>query len=76
MLLYSTAPPVVRKLPLAWIGKDGRSLGDAAPEGPYNAIAISRDGGRAALTRLAVPGTADVNGDIWLWNFASGTNTR
>jgi Tol biopolymer transport system component/predicted Ser/Thr protein kinase len=76
MLLYSTAPPVARKLPLAWIGKDGRALGDAAPEGPYNAISISRDGEHAAVTRLAVPGTADVNGDIWLWNFASGTNTR
>ena len=76
MLLYSTAPPLVRKLPLVWIGKDGRPLGDAAPDGPYNAIAISRDGERAALTRLAVPGTADANGDIWLWNFASGTNTR
>ena len=76
MLLYSTAPPLVRKLPLVWIGKDGRTLGDAAPEGPYNAIALSQDAERVALTRVAVPGTADVSGDIWLWNFANGTNTR
>ena len=76
LLLYSTAPPQVRRLPLAAFGKDGRHLEDAAPEGPYNAIAISPDGHRVALTRVAVPGTADANGDIWLWDFARGTNTR
>ena len=76
LLLYSTAPPTVRKLPLVWFSKDGKLLGDAAPEGPYNAIAISPDGERAALTRVGVPGTADANGDIWLWDFARGTNTR
>ena len=58
MLLYSTAPPLVRKLPLVWTGRDGRPLGDAAPEGPYNAIAMSRDGERAARTRLGSRGPA------------------
>ena len=55
LLLYSTAPPQARKLPLVWVGKDGTPLGDAAPEGPYNAIAIRRDGERVALTHAATP---------------------
>ena len=43
-------------------GRNG--LGDAAPEGPFNAIAMSRDGERAALTQLATPGPSGGNGDI------------
>ena len=76
LLMYSTAPPQVRKLPLAWVGKDGRPLGDAAPDGPYNAIAISRDGERAALTHVSTPGPTGANGDIWIWDFARATSTR
>jgi Tol biopolymer transport system component len=75
LLVYSTARQV-RKLPLVWFNKDGRQLEDAAPEGAYNAIALSRDGERVALTQMGIPGTAEANGDIWLWDFGRGTNTR
>ena len=64
------------KFPLAWYGNDGRPLGEAAPEGPYNAIAISRDQQHVALTRQGIPRTAEPNGDIWLWDFTRQTNAR
>ena len=76
LLLYSTAPAQVRKLPITWFRKDGTGLGDAAPEGPFNAIAMSRDGERAALTQLPTPGPSGGNGDIWIRDFARGTSTR
>ena len=41
LLLYARGPALDPKLPLVWFGTDGKPLGDAAPEGPYNAISIS-----------------------------------
>jgi Tol biopolymer transport system component len=76
LLLYSTAPPQVRKLPLVWFDKERPQPEDVAPEGPYNAIRISPDGERVALTLLGVPGTAAPNGDIWVWDLHRRTNTR
>ena len=54
-----------------WTGKDGRRLRSTLPRRTRNdAIAIPRDGERAALTASG-PGTGDANGDIWLEDFAA-----
>ena len=60
---------------LAWYGKDGKPLGDAAPEGPMNAIAISPDQNRVAITRITVSGTVR-RGAIWVWDFSRKMETR
>ena len=76
LLLYARGPALDPKLPLVWFGTDGKPLGDAAPEGPYNAISISPDQQRVALTRYGLPRTDDPHSDIWVWDFARHTNTR
>jgi Tol biopolymer transport system component len=76
LLLYARGPAVDPKLPLVWFGIDGKALGDAASEGPYNAISIAPDQQRVALTRYGIPRTDDPHSDIWVWDFARHTNTR
>ena len=76
LLLYARGAPLDPKLPLVWFGIDGKPLGDAAPEGPYNAISIAPDQQRVALTRYGIPRTDDPHSDIWVWDFARHTNTR
>ena len=77
VLLYAPyVDPPDAKLPLAWIGRDGKPLGDAAPEGPYNAIALAKDDQRVAVTRRGLPRTSEPNGDIWLWDFGRHVTTR
>jgi len=76
LLLYARGAPLDPKLPLAWFGSDGNPLGDAAPEGPYNAISIAPDQQRVALTRYGIPRTDDPHSDIWVWDFVRHTNTR
>ena len=56
--LYVRGGNAEPKFPLAWYGNDGRPLGEAAPEGPYNAIAISRDQQHVALSRREFPAPA------------------
>jgi eukaryotic-like serine/threonine-protein kinase len=60
---------------LAWYGKDGTAQGEAAPEGPMNAIAMSPDGSRVAITRLNVSGT-ERRGAIWVWDFTRNMESR
>ena len=76
LLVYARGAPLDPKLPLAWFGSDGKPLGDAAPEGPYNAISIAPDQQRVALTRYGIPRTDDPHSDIWVWDFVRHTNTR
>jgi Tol biopolymer transport system component len=77
LLVYSPEVACANsRLRLAWLARNGDPLGDAAPEGPYNALALSPDRQRVALTRSGIPGTDETNGDIWLWDFARQTNTR
>ena len=54
----------------------GPHRGEVVPEGPYNAIDLSPDGSRVAVTRWGIPRSAEPNGDIWLWDFARATMTR
>ena len=77
LLVYAPAvPPTYSKLPLVWFDRNGKILGDAAPEGPYGAMAISPDQTHLALTRRGIRRSAEPNGDIWLWNFGRETMTR
>jgi dipeptidyl aminopeptidase/acylaminoacyl peptidase len=72
LLVYSPAvEPPHAKLPLAWVDRNGKVLGDLGPEGPYNALAVSPDGRRAALTRQGIRRTAEPSSDIWLWDAAT-----
>jgi len=77
LLVYAPAvPPPYSKLPLAWVDRNGKFLSATAPEGPYNAIAISPDQQRVALTRRGIRRSAEPNGDLWFWNFAREMMTR
>ena len=76
LLLAPAVLPVFAKRQLVWMDREGAHRGDVAPEGPYNAIALSPDGSRVALTRWGIPRSAEPNGDIWLWDFARATMTR
>jgi hypothetical protein len=60
---------------LTWWTKDGTHLGDAAPEGPMNAIAISPDQSRVAITRLNMTGTQR-RGAIWVWDLKRQMESR
>jgi serine/threonine protein kinase len=77
LLVYAPAVvPSYAKLPVSWVDRNGRIVGDAVPEGPYNAIAISPDQHQLALTRRGIPRSAEPNGDLWLWNVERETMTR
>jgi Tol biopolymer transport system component len=77
MLVYSPALPAVRNLPIVWYRRDGKSLGEAGPEAPYNAIAIAPDQERVALTRyVEVPRTGVQNGNIWTLDFKRKVDAR
>jgi eukaryotic-like serine/threonine-protein kinase len=77
LLVYAPAVlPPYAKMPMGWVERTGRLLGDVLPEGPYAAIAISPDQQHLAVTRRGIRRTPEPNGDIWLWNFARSTMTR
>jgi Tol biopolymer transport system component len=76
LLMYARGPALDSKLPLAWFSVDGTPLGDAAPEGPYNAISLAPDQQRVAVSRYGIPGTEEPHSNIWVWDFARHTNTR
>jgi Tol biopolymer transport system component len=68
--------PPYAKQRLAWVDRNGKILGEVAPEGPYGAIALSRDQQHAALTRQGIRRSAEQNGDVWVWSFNRETMTR
>jgi len=77
LLVYAPAVlPEYARRPLVWMDREGAHRGDVTPEGPYNAIALSPDGSRVALTRRGIPRSPESNGDIWLWDFARETMAR
>jgi eukaryotic-like serine/threonine-protein kinase len=58
---------------LSWIARDGHILGEAAPPGFYESVALSPDGRRLALSIVAAqPPTRD----IWVRDLARGVNSR
>jgi Tol biopolymer transport system component len=67
---------------LTWFDRAGKILGTVGEPGQYNAMALSPDGTRVAVSRndpQAVGrgfGTGRGNTDIWLHEFSRGTSTR
>ena len=55
----------------SWMDRNGKELGEAAPEGDYDRVALAPGAGRMAFTR------ADASG-IWFWvrEFATGRETK
>jgi Tol biopolymer transport system component len=72
LLAYRTG--VAAKSKLVWIARDGKRLGDAAPEDAYSSLRLSPDGKRLAVGRR--PGSTATNDDVWLLEFARNTWTR
>ena len=64
---------------LAWFDREGKPMGAVPDPNQYNTVAVSPDGSRVALSRSERQGGA-VSGlfssDIWVHEFARGTNTR
>ncbi len=58
---------------LLWMARDGRVLGEAAPPGNYQDVALSPDGTRAALGMLT--GTSGEL-DLWVRDLGRGVSTR
>jgi Tol biopolymer transport system component len=56
---------------LAWVDRQGRSVGIAGPRGPYRGIDLAPDDSRIAAHRHEGDG-----GDIWLTDLARGTTAR
>src|SRR5262249_35166099 len=57
---------------LTWFDRHGKPLGSLGPAAPYQDVALSRDGKRAAATRmLSTAGT-----DIWLVDVTSGVPSQ
>jgi serine/threonine protein kinase len=60
------------KAKLVWIGRDGKRLGNAGPEGSYTSLRLSPDGKRVAVGRRDLAGYDDT----WLLEFGQGVFTR
>jgi eukaryotic-like serine/threonine-protein kinase len=58
---------------LLWVARDGHVIGDAAPPGNYEDVALSPDGTRAALSIVAEPSNER---DIWVRDLGRGVSSR
>ena len=70
--MYLSNPASIKR-PIVWISRDGKQLGEAAPEGNFNALALAPGGQRLAVERTVTTG-GRANRDIWL--LARGVMTR
>jgi serine/threonine protein kinase len=64
----------LEKSQLTWFDRQGKILGTAGERGMYGGLALSPDGSRAAVGWA--PTQSSASWDIWLIDFARGTNTR
>ncbi len=71
VLLYRTGESVPKST-LSWIGRDGKRLGDVAPEDAYGSMRLSPDEKRVALGKLDPAGIDD----SWVLDLARGVFTR
>jgi dipeptidyl aminopeptidase/acylaminoacyl peptidase len=69
------ALPSQRKRAVAWIGRDGKLLGEAAPEDAFTRVALAPGEDRVALARTD-GATQPPNLDIWVREFKRGVMTR
>jgi hypothetical protein len=58
---------------LLWVGRDGRTIGEAAPVGNYENLDLSPDDRRVALSIL---GEQPPTRDIWVRDLVRGTTSR
>jgi Tol biopolymer transport system component len=74
LLTYFSNPSSLKR-PIVWIGRDGKQLGEAAPEDSFYGLALAPGAERMAVERAEV-GTGRANRDVWLREFARGVMTR
>jgi dipeptidyl aminopeptidase/acylaminoacyl peptidase len=74
-LLTFFSSPDSRKRPVVWISRDGKTLGDAAPDDTFTRVAIAPAGDQIAVARTESKSGAS-NLDIWLRELARGVMTR
>ena len=71
VLVYRTAS-ASGTFQLAWVDRQGKTLGTFGPPGTDRQVALSPDGKRAVVKDAPY----DVPGDLWTLDFASGRRTR
>jgi serine/threonine protein kinase len=71
VLAYRTASPS-GTVQLAWVDRQGKTVGTVGPPGTDRQFALSPDGKRAVVKDAPY----DVPGDLWTLDFASGRRTR
>ena len=59
---------------LAWVSRDGKSLGELAELGRYNQVKLSPDGKRVVTSRTELQ--TGNNSDIWVTDLAAETSTK
>jgi len=74
-LLTYFANPSVQKRPIVWLSRDGKQLGEAAPEDNFTSVALAPGAARMAVGRTDAGGGL-ANQDVWLREFARGVMTR
>jgi eukaryotic-like serine/threonine-protein kinase len=74
-LLVYFVNPELRKQPLSWLARDGKSLGEVA-EDNYLQIARSPVGDRVAISRSETTAGRSANIDIWIRELTRGVMTR
>ncbi len=62
------------KRPIVWMSRDGKPLGNAAPDDIFGSLALAPDAQRMALEVLPTSGQG--NRDIWVRDLARGVMTR
>jgi hypothetical protein len=74
-LLTYFSNPSVQKRPIVWLSRDGKQLGEAAPEDNFGSLALAPGAARMAVERTDAGGGL-ANQDLWLREFARGVMTR
>lgn len=69
-------PDVRRNLQLAWFDRQGRDLGRAGDPGSIVNLKLSGTGVQAAVAKIGLAAEGTSFPDLWLLDFARGTNTR
>jgi Tol biopolymer transport system component len=73
LLTYLTGVAV--KQPLVWIARDGKRLGEIAPEDAFSRISLAPENDRIAWTRRD-SGSGIPNIDVWIHDLVRGIPTR
>ena len=74
-LLVYFALPAQRRRAITWLGRDGKPLGEAAPENTFSRVDLAPDGDRIAVVRSDTTGQQG-NLDVWIRELTRGIDTR